>query len=60
MTASAQIATTAASPDAMPSESNANAILDDPGSAYTTEVKTALVDAMLDYGTSIPSPKTNG
>jgi hypothetical protein len=33
---------------------SANAILDDPGSAYTTEVKTALVDAMLDYGTSIP------
>ncbi len=54
VTASAQIATTAASPGAMPSESNANAILDDPGSAYTTEVKTALVDAMLDYGTSIP------
>ena len=38
-----------------PGESaTANAILDDPGSAYTTEVKTALVDAMLDYGTSIP------
>ena len=54
VTASAQIATTAAAPGAMPSESNANAILDDPGSAYTTEVKTALVDAMLDYGTSIP------
>jgi hypothetical protein len=54
VTASAQIATTAAAPGVMPSESNANAILDDPGSAYTTEVKTALVDAMLDYGTSIP------
>ncbi len=54
VTASAQIATTAAQ-DMQPSEStSANAILDDPGSAYTTEVKTALVDAMLDYGTSIP------
>jgi hypothetical protein len=30
------------------------AVLDDPGLAYTNEVKSALVDAMLDYGTSIP------
>ena len=53
VTASAQIATGA--PEMPPGEStSANAILDDPGSAYTTEVKTALVDAMLDYGTSIP------
>jgi hypothetical protein len=29
-------------------------VLDDPGTAYTTLVKTALVDAMLEYGTSIP------
>ena len=55
VTASAQIATTAAAPGAMPSETtSSSAVLDDPGSAYTTEVKTALVDAMLDYGTSIP------
>jgi len=53
VTASAQIATGA--PEMPPGEStSANAILDDPGSAYTTEVKIALVDAMLDYGTSIP------
>ena len=55
VTASAQIAPTAGAADMQSSEStSANAILDDPGSAYTTEVKTALVDAMLDYGTSIP------
>ena len=30
------------------------AIIDDPGLAYTNEVKSALVDAMLDYGTPIP------
>jgi hypothetical protein len=30
------------------------AIIDDPGMAYTNEVKAALVDAMLDYGTPIP------
>jgi hypothetical protein len=30
------------------------AIIDDPGLAYTNEVKAALVDAMLDYGTPIP------
>ena len=55
VTASAQIAPTGAAADMQSSEStSANAILDDPGSAYTTEVKTALVDAMLDYGTSIP------
>jgi hypothetical protein len=55
VTASAAIATSAAATDTLASESTGpGAILDDPGSAYTTEVKTALVDAMLDYGTSIP------
>jgi hypothetical protein len=29
-------------------------VLDDPGLAYTNEVKSALVDAMMDYGGSIP------
>lgn len=32
----------------------ASAVLDDPGLAYTTLVKSALADAMLEYGTSIP------
>jgi len=30
------------------------AIIDDPGVAYTNEVKSALVDAMLDFGAPIP------
>jgi hypothetical protein len=30
------------------------AIIDDPGMAYTNEVKGALIDAMLDYGAPIP------
>ena len=30
------------------------AIIDDPGLAYTNEVKAALIDVMLDYGTPIP------
>jgi hypothetical protein len=29
-------------------------IIDDPGAAYTNEVKAALIDAMLDYGAPIP------
>ncbi len=29
-------------------------LLDDPGMAYTNEVKTALIDAMLDFGPPIP------
>jgi hypothetical protein len=33
-------------------------VLDDPGLAYTNEVKAALVDAMLEYGTSIPTSET--
>ena len=39
---------------AAPAEAPQNTVLDDPGSAYTNEVKAALVDAMLEYGTSIP------
>jgi hypothetical protein len=34
--------------------SSAETVLDDPGLAYTTAVKSALVDAMMDYGGSIP------
>jgi hypothetical protein len=34
------------------------AIIDDPGLAYTNEVKAALIDAMLDYGTPIPISDT--
>jgi hypothetical protein len=30
------------------------AVLDDPGRAYTNEVQTALIDAMLDFGPPIP------
>jgi hypothetical protein len=33
-------------------------VLDDPGLAYTKEVKAALVDAMLEYGTSIPTSES--
>jgi hypothetical protein len=39
------------SPEAPPQQA---AIIDDPGLAYTNEVKAALIDAMLDYGTPIP------
>src|SRR5262249_18748937 len=53
VTASAAISTEPAPPPAAPSEAATN-VLDDPGSAYTAEVKAALVDAMLEYGTSIP------
>jgi hypothetical protein len=34
------------------------AVLDDPGLAYTNEVKAALVDAMLDFGAPIPIADT--
>ena len=30
------------------------AILEDPGAVYTTEVKDALVDAMVEYGGALP------
>ncbi len=29
-------------------------LLEDPGAVYTSEVKRALIDAMLDYGTNVP------
>ena len=44
--------TAASSPDAPPQPHAA--VIDDPGLAYTLEVKGALMDAMLDYGTPIP------
>jgi hypothetical protein len=58
-TASASVEPAAApapAPASVPAsgDSGAPSVLDDPGAAYTTEVKTALVDAMLEYGTSIP------
>jgi hypothetical protein len=52
VTASAAMATPPGSPSAEPT--SASPVLDDPGLAYTNEVKAALVDAMLEYGTSIP------
>jgi hypothetical protein len=52
VTASAAIATEPAR-SAAPAVDAPN-VLDDPGTAYTTLVKTALIDAMLEYGTSIP------
>jgi hypothetical protein len=50
---------TASAAGAQPSQSpglsaQQAALLDDPGLAYTNEVKAALVDVMLDYGTPIP------
>jgi hypothetical protein len=35
-----------------------NELLDDPGTVYTNEVKSALIDAMLDYGAPIPIADT--
>lgn len=53
--ASATMTAPGSTPAPLPGEpSSTNAVLDDPGLAYTNEVKAALVDAMLDYGTSIP------
>ena len=37
-----------------PAEASAPPMLDDPGLAYTNEVKAALIDAMLEYGAPIP------
>lgn len=37
-----------------PAQGPTQAVLDDPGLAYTNEVKAALVDAMLDFGAPIP------
>ncbi len=44
----------AAESDARSSDTGTPAVLDDPGRAYTSEVQTALIDAMLDYGPPIP------
>ena len=46
-----QVAVSGAPPPVTPQQA---AIMDDPGLAYTNEVKAALVDAMLDYGAPIP------
>ncbi len=40
--------------DARSSDTGTPAVLDDPGRAYTSEVQTALIDAMLDFGPPIP------
>jgi hypothetical protein len=37
-----------------PTDAGTPAVLDDPGRAYTNEVQSALVDAMLDFGPPIP------
>lgn len=37
-----------------PGSGGTPAVLDDPGRAYTSEVQTALIDAMLDFGPPIP------
>jgi hypothetical protein len=43
------------SPPGEPAANRATpAVLDDPGRAYTTEVQSALIDAMLDFGPPIP------
>lgn len=53
------VAATAGVPPQLPALSPQQAaIIDDPGLAYTNEVKAALVDAMLDYGTPIPIGET--
>jgi hypothetical protein len=51
------VSASAAAPQASPIpglSAQQAALLDDPGLAYTNEVKVALVDVMLDYGTPIP------
>jgi hypothetical protein len=40
-------------------EADRAAILDDPGAVYTTQVKNALVDAMIEYGTPLPLGPTD-
>jgi hypothetical protein len=39
---------------ARPADAASPALFDDPGVAYTNEVKAALIDAMLDFGPTIP------
>lgn len=60
-TASSAVATSSEAPvvaaDAAapaPGSTASPAVLDDPGLAYTNEVKAALTDAMLEYGTPLP------
>jgi len=45
-------------PSVAPAEEPHTELLDDPGAAYTKEVKSALIDAMLDYGAPIPISDT--
>ncbi len=46
---------TSAAPDAgRAPEAGTPALMDDPGRAYTSEVQSALIDAMLDFGPPIP------
>jgi hypothetical protein len=46
---------TSAAPDAdRAPDAGAPALMDDPGRAYTSEVQSALIDAMLDFGPPIP------
>jgi hypothetical protein len=48
-------ATSGGAPEAQaPVDPSAQAVADDPGLAYTNEVKSALIDAMLEYGAPIP------
>lgn len=44
----------AAESDVRSPDATTPAVLDDPGRAYTSEVQTALIDAMLDFGPPIP------
>jgi len=44
----------AAESDVRSPDATTPAVLDDPGRAYTSEVQTALIDAMLDFGLPIP------
>lgn len=46
--------TSAAADGSRAPEAGAPAVLDDPGRAYTSEVQSALIDAMLDFGPPIP------
>ena len=54
----ATVTSGAPAPEPSPSAGTGTELLDDPGAAYTSEVKSALVDAMLDYGTPIPLSDT--
>lgn len=54
LTATSSAAGSTPGPVAPPDTPEAQTFVDDPGLAYTTEVKAALVDAMLEYGAPIP------